>query len=419
MSRLTTRLVYALLLGSLAGNAALALKFTPAFRAWEAAAVEHAAENSRAATHASAPAGSPHAPAAATRPSVNGVDWPTLAAGGDLAMLVARLRAAGFSESIIQAVLAAEIRERFAERRRALIPLDPPYEFWTNRSPFVLDPKLMAARRAISREQDQLLKQLLGPDAGRDPIQDIYAQRQFGDLPPGKIALAQEILRDYNEMSAEVRRDAQGLTLAEDREKLALLESEKLRDLAAVMSPAELEEYQFRNSSTGSMLRYQLALFQPSEQEFRALYYLQTAFDEKYSYTYGSAPRNDYEGRTEAERRLVADAKAALGEARGAEFERTRDYDYQTAAKVAARYGLPREAATQVWELRKDIDARAARIRMDRNLTAAARQQQLTLLHQEATARVTAALGPSGSAAYRDSSGYWLQNLAPPPLPAR
>ena len=60
-------------------------------------------------------------------------------------------------------------------------------------------------------------------------------------------------------------------------EELALLDREKLKDITALLSPTELENYQMRGSPVGQTLQRQLDGFEPSEQEYRDIYRLRAA----------------------------------------------------------------------------------------------------------------------------------------------
>ena len=135
----------------------------------------------------------------------------------------------------------------------------------------------------LGRRQSNLLKQLLGPDGvpGSEEAQ-AYQHRQFGDLPRGKAERLQSIVHDYSDLRNQVFMTANGVMVPEDREKLAILEKEQRADLEAVLTPQELENYELRSSATANTLRSQLSLFSPTEDEFRAIFKVQQAFDEKY-----------------------------------------------------------------------------------------------------------------------------------------
>ncbi len=68
---------------------------------------------------------------------------------------------------------------------------------------------------------------------------------------------------------------------AADREKLALLNRERRADLERVLTPEELFEYDLRQGPTAMRLRSQLAAFQPTEEEYRAIFTVQHALDRR------------------------------------------------------------------------------------------------------------------------------------------
>jgi hypothetical protein len=72
---------------------------------------------------------------------------------------------------------------------------------------------------------------------------------------------------------------------------------------------------------------------------------------------------------------------------------------------------LPANAPAQVYAVQQDISQQATAVRQDNMLSPADRNAQLAALGQAASSRVTAILGPDGTAAYVQNGGNWLQNL--------
>lgn len=99
----------------------------------------------------------------------------------DLAAQRDRLQAEGFPPSAIRALLAAQIRERSAARRKAIESALANLSFWKSPIP---DPQAQAQLRAIAREEQNALKELLGPD----PVNSFAARlrRQVPELPTDK-----------------------------------------------------------------------------------------------------------------------------------------------------------------------------------------------------------------------------------------
>ena len=347
----------------------------------------------------------PAAPAKPISPKIDASVWPGLQTA-DLPDLVARLRAAGFPPSSIRAMLVAQIDESFAARRKALTGDTDNLPFWKISQP---DPKTELALRRLSREEQKTLRALLGSDAeANDPLNQVQQGRRLDGLPPGKIGDISRILDGYDEKRGDIY--AAG-TYAADREKLAALDKAQHAAIAALLTPQELEEYDLRNSDTADSLRTNLAAFNPTEQEFRAIFRLQQAFDENFESAYGIPTPDQVQQRDEAQSQLDNQIIAALAPDRAALYARARVYDYRTTSQLVARLELPPETTDTLWAMQQDIQQRRAAV--PANLPRAERTAQLTALAAEAQTKITALLGPGGLTAYKQYGGQWLNNLAP------
>src|SRR5581483_2770914 len=121
-----------------------------------------------------------------------------------------------------------------------------------------LDPKIAGQQRAIYRELNEALRQLVGPDFNNaSDAERQNLRRRFGDLAPGKIDALQQITSDYQDLMIEVRNAARGangiaMLLPDDREKLSYLEREMRADITKVLTPEELDAYDLRTSRTAT-----------------------------------------------------------------------------------------------------------------------------------------------------------------------
>ncbi|HTZ20244.1 MAG TPA: hypothetical protein VMC06_05115 [Opitutaceae bacterium] len=363
------------------------------------------------------------APSAPATPAVDGpvapppIDqnvWPDLQTD-DLSALAARLRASGFPPALVRAILAAQLDEQFAARRKALRSAEANLPFWKGQT---RDPKLAVALVQLDREQQKLLRQLLGGDAEtEDPRSRLYQNRSLDFLPTDKANTLSRLLRDYDERRSDLY--ASGFSSNTDRAKFDALGKEQHDALARVLTPAELVEYDLRNSSTAETLRTNLSAFNPSEAEFRALYPLQAAYDERWGNELGlTLSADERRQRDDAQKLLTDQIKAALGPERAANYERTTDYNYRRTNQLVERLELSPETTNTLWAVQKEFQQR----RMDIYRTASPEERvsQLTALQQEAIARVTPLLGgASGVEAYKQYGGSWLQSMLPRPAPSR
>lgn len=354
-------------------------------------------------------------PVARSKSPVDAGTWDTLNTT-DLAAMVQRLRERGFPVEVIRAIIAAQLRELYAARERALDPTANGGSFWKNYS---IDPKIQAARMQLYREQQKALRTLLGADAEpRDNINALYQGRRFDSVPADKVDAVQGVLRDFEDARQDLYSSAGGTIGPELQKRIAALEKDQHDALARVLSPQELEEWDVRNSDSARSLRYQLSAFDPTEQEFRALYKLQAEFDERFGRLYVNPGPEELQRRGEAQRQMNDQIKAMLGPVRGAEYERANDYNYRQTSLLVARLEMPPETTNQIYAVQKDIQDRLRDTYRAGPDAVANRQSLLAALEQEAQARITSLLGTRGFEAYKQYGGIWMQSLRPRPPPA-
>lgn len=383
-------LLTALLAASLAINAALLFIATSGARSHDAPPVRVASPIPQA-------------------PKLDRNVWPSLNSG-DLPTMIARLRRAGFPPEVIRELVTARIDEIFAARRRALDPDADTRPFWKTN---YVDQKLQAALNQLNRERQKALRDLLGPEADASSgFARARWRREFAYLPPAQAAQVRQIAERYSDLQFEI-----DITPPADinARRLALIQAERSA-IAQALSPEELEQYELRTSGTARTIRSWIGAFDASEGEFLAIYRLMHEFDLRFPSSSNLSPA-EAKKRNDAYPQLNEQIKAALGPDRYAEFDRSRDYNYQRTSQLVTRLELPAETANQVWALRNDIQQRADAIRSDPSLAADQRDARLAALADEATGKVTAALGARGLEVYQHLSGSdWLQQLQPRPI---
>lgn len=408
-----------LLCGSLVANVALVSAFVwrpalapPAVRAWfesRAAYQQRLVTEQRVAERRAAQQRAvDHARAAAAEARL----WSELKTD-DLRALVQRLRAAGFPANVIRGVVAEEINRRFASR---LAALDTPNrtEYWKPRA--FGDPKLIEQRNELIRERARMMRDILGGDflAGTGVDPSLAQRARFGDLPPAKIEMLQRIDDDYAEMASEVRAATQGIMLPEDRAKLAYLEQQKHADLAAILSPAELQDYEMRTSPITARLRPALTLMDANQDEFRAIYQVYQQYDTQlypFGNSGGAYTADLVRQRMEAQQAIDAQLKSALGSDRAAEFSRDSSFDFQQLNRLAKAQGLPADAAVQAYNVRNETAQQSVQIAENATLSYDDKRAALKSLAQTARDQLVAALGPTAGANYARSAG-WLQAIS-------
>lgn len=334
----------------------------------------------------------------------------------DLRTLVQRLKAAGFPVSVVRAVVSAELQKRYAPRLNAVMASPAATEYWKGElnSYSSINSKVSEERNKIYRERSRVMREVLGDDFFGSDVAEVSEtmRNRFGNLSRAKIDLVQRISEDYEEMTNDIRSAARGVVLPEDRAKLALLEREKRADLAAVLTPQELQEYEMRTSMITSRLRQSMTLMDATEQEFRTIYSIHQKYADQLDPTGGlggSYTSNTLEKRHQAEKQVQLEIAAALGEARAAEFERSSNYEYRQLAAIAKQNNLATDAAVRAYELRAAAAEQSVRIGDDRNMTPEQKRAALQALAQETREKLTNTLGPAGQDYAKSAS--WLSAI--------
>lgn len=399
LSLLMKTLLIVLLCASLAANAILYVRSSPS----------HSTDVSVAAVPAkTAPAGPANSPEAPAR--IPDDVRELLATNNPDA--IRRLRGLGYSEKALAVIARAMVDAQFRDRRQALDAKENTKEFW--KSTFhSYDRTLAAARLELQREEQNAMKKLLGdnyvPETSR-------FDERYGNLPPAKLARLKEITEDYQSliMAAQGSNLMTNVRFPEDQEKLAYLQKEQRAEIKQLLTPEELFEYDLRVSPTAMNLKWQLAGFEPTEEEFRAMFKVAQAIDERSSLNPYDSSRTAMEARQKLQAETDAAMKALLPPERFADYQRSSDFDYKRFYEITKRLELPRESATAAYALKTAIEEKRSQIQRDPAMRdPTARNEALTGLVQDAEAGLKRILGESGYQAYVMSQGNFVLRIKP------
>jgi hypothetical protein len=206
---------------------------------------------------------------------------------------------------------------------------------------------------------------------------------------------------------------AQGsLQLASDKEKLKLLTSERDRDIAALLTPDELADYQMRTSATANNLRNRYGDGIASEDEFKKLYTLQKAFDDQFPIENfnGRVTPEAMKARSDAALQLQTDMRAAVGDDAYAALKRASDPDLRNVDALVSRLNLPADTTDRIAALRDSYAAQSQKIMADTATPYPQRRDQLSALAASAKTDLASALGAEAADAYAQRS-QWINFL--------
>lgn len=354
-----------------------------------------------------------------TRPADSGASSPSSTGAG---------RVDGTGKSSLDALRAALASGDLAALKAAGVPADVARDLALGRALARFQQKVQAARAGNANDG----RWWRSRNASRSREEELLAQRElsdalmtaFGDdlgiggadsaqyafLSPEKRSALRRITQDYNEMMAKY--GTNGVQLASDKEKLRLLRAERDRDIAALLSPEELADYELRTSASAASLRNRYGDAIESEADFKKLFALQKAYDEKFpsDALNGRLTPETMRARSEAQQQLQNEMRTALGDDKYAALRRASDSELRTLDALASRVGLPAGTTDRVAASRESYAAESQRINSDASLSPSERRAQLQDLASKAKAELNTTLGSEVAEAYSPRAS-WLGML--------
>jgi hypothetical protein len=333
----------------------------------------------------------------------------------DYRAYIANLRAIGCPEDTIRDIIIADVDKLYA---RKLAPLRKPtedFKFWKTGNSFSdynnQSDEYYKAQREFAKEKRELLKQLLGVDYEKE------ISKQWG-YPPAKDPLenlapetrdrARGLTEKFSEQQSDIYRKARGHIDSTTQDELRSLRRQLHEDLAKIMGPDELLDYEVRTSDIARNMKYnELQAFDASEEEFRAIFKAKQAAEFLQRGEGKAEP--DWQAQYKRER---DELKQALGEDRYKEYERAKDGDYQNLMRLAEARGLESTVVDQVYQMRDEAQKAVSRVRSDQSLDADQRAAALAAIRAETEKTVVATLGEKNFKTYKRYA-YWLRNIAP------
>lgn len=351
--------------------------------------------------------------------------WDIIGAADDTT-LMANLRQAGFSPRQIRSIAQYLLDEKYRTRRIEVYGLGKDVPYWKSSNVFYAGDKRLDERRKLQQEITGELKSLVG-DAYSvvDDVGEPSLRNQYGPLPSEKLEKIARIQQDYAELRGGLSRAS--VMLPTDRERLVLLDKEQRADLEKILSPTELFEYDLRNSPAASRLKTgNNELLSLTEAEYRSLFPIFQSIEGRIPPNTGANYQELQKAREAAEAQVQDQIKAALGEARYAEYKQANNRDAHQENRVVSRLGLPLSIAAQLVEMKQEYRDVSRAISTDKQLTREQKNEQLSALTKDSEAKITSLIGQRGLDAYREYGGSWLRTnaittttrVAPTTLPA-
>ena len=337
------------------------------------------------------------------------LDWRELESE-DYRKYISNLRAINCPEETIRDIIIADVNKLFGSRRSQIEVTPKEYKFWQAEEMRQWDDPVLRDRQRkiqdLELERRALIKDLLGVDYQQETQKMIggssVLDRMYGFLPPDKRERVQALIERSSLIEQEFYQEADGDLSPEQRSQLKKLRAETRAQLTQTMSPAELEEYDLRNSPSAHAIRANLAGIELTAEEFKEVYRLRKSFDEQFE------DGADGPEREKAKKQLEDQIRTALGGPRFAEFQRAQDPDFQQLHRVTERYQLPTEAAVKLYDLKRT--ALESRLKLETNTQIIGEQRYAAIeaISTEVQRAVKEVLGDKGYKYLLSRGGEWM-----------
>jgi len=274
----------------------------------------------------------------------------------DYLAYIANLRSIGCPEATIRDIIVSDVNKLYAPRYAALAGSAPELTWWgcfDKRKPVPV--ALAAQLRALNDEKKSLLQRLLGANALADAtfaevdVPAVREQAALAFLPEGKQAAVRDLVSRYQALREWSETQWKGLPSDERDAREKELREFRRRELANLLTPDEMREFELRDSPASDAIRQQYGRSDLSEPEFRKIYELRRDFEE----THPDAKREDW-------KRLEANIASALGSERFADVQRQNDSMWRAMQNIAGERGLTPDSMQSAYAIQREYAERMA-----------------------------------------------------------
>jgi hypothetical protein len=296
------------------------------------------------------------------------------------------------------------VNQMFAQRRaQEILPADT--QWWKSEPDMDATEAALKKQAELDTQRTNLLTKLLGPGWNIDIAQPSQ---------PGTVALNGPVL---GKLSPETKYSVQQLAAASARKtqeyvsaqraagkpidpvELGKIRADHRQELAKVLTPEQLEEYLLRYSANAESLRTQLRGFNPTPDEFRAVFRARDAIDNNILLHYSGTDPTSVRAREELEKMRDDAVASALGPDRAALYRATNDPLFREAQFLAEQSGATPEKVIPLYQIQVEGERERARINSDLNLSASQRADAIRAVQvaEEAARRKILGLPAEGT----------------------
>lgn len=315
----------------------------------------------------------------------------------DFPTYIANLRAIQCPETTIRDIIVAEVNQVY-EQKRATEIVTTDQQWWRSEPDMDFLEASLNKQEALDQERKALLTQLLGPgwEVGPVLVKVEDGPRLDGPVLGNLSPETKASLRKIEAQSVERQKaytDSLGPDKAANPAELARLRLETRAQLAAILTPEQLEEYLLRYSYNAVAMRSELNGFGATADEFRAIFRARDTLDQQIQGIAAGDP-GAAKMKAELERAKEEAVRQALGPDRYPLYRMTQDPLFRQAQKDAEQGGAPPEKVLPIYAINRATQQEANRITIDPTLTPEQRAAALEAARAQQKAAIEKLLGP-------------------------
>lgn len=347
------------------------------------------------------------------------IDWRTVESA-DFKEYIRNLRAIGCPEETVRDIIIADVNKLFAARRLAMFAPPKELNYWEpdNQNEIWRNQKFQKQNQMLEREKRDLIRELLDIDLNKE-MQKIYGygnsdrtEKMLSFLPQEKSDSVKALREKYQTLMQKVYEESDDRNAVETQTQIKNIRAQQKAELAQLLSPEEMRQYNLRLSDTAQSLRHGLLGFEPSEQEFASLFSIREKFEAPMQdIPYDPDNEADNKKRSELHKQLEEEIKNSMTPERYAEYKRGNDYDYRELLNFTQGLDLPKKAADQTYDIKKTAEEAVRKVRSDKSLTPEHRKEVMKKMRDETEIALTEVMGEKGLKGYKRERGWWIRNL--------
>ena len=325
----------------------------------------------------------------------------------DFPQYIANLRAIGCPEETIRDLIVAEVNKLYAPKFAALAAETQQFAYWKPSSKKARE-GLQKQLDALRAEKNQLIKTLLGIDSdpyeqwAKATAEELVEQGKYAFLSPEKQKLVREILAKYSELDKGTKVVPEGMIF--DGSDSKKIREQRRQELAQVLSPEELYQFDLRDSNAAQSVRSRFGAADLTEAEYQKLFALRKAYEDEVGAVADFSDSEKARQRSEKKKLLEDAYKQALGEDRASEIAREQDPQWRALNSVARQFGMDQQTLQRAYEYQQLAAQQMSALFSDGNLPRETRQPAMREINAELQRNLTALMGEAPYQEYRKAN---------------